>query len=170
MLFVFEVLIVRYCFAPVGIVALLLLERFAPCVGLGTLSQEGAQGSCDDKWIDSAVETAITPGLEPAQEEHDFRDFEVMKILDDDLCQLLERTPLEFLAAATILRQVVELWREPCLSRLPTIGSIDLSQRREVGEEAFADVGGDSALGVRVEGDQELLTGAVGLDNLLTHF
>ncbi len=169
MLFVFEVFIVRYCFAPVGIVALLLLERFAPCVGLGTLSQEGAQGSDDDKRVNGAIEVAVTPSLEPAKEEHDFRDFEVVEILGDDFCQLLERTPLKFLTATAVLRQVVELRCEPCLSRLPTIGSIDLSQRREVREEAFADVGGDSALDVRVEGYQELFTGAVGLDNLLTH-
>ena len=99
-----EVLLVGY-----GVTAFFLflggvLAALVAVDGVGPLAEEFAQGGCDDKRVNASVEPAVSSRLEPMEEQHQLRNFQIVEVSRYHACTFLQRLALQLVPASAVLR------------------------------------------------------------------
>lgn len=110
-------------------IASLFIRFFQLMCGQRTVAllyDKSPQSGYDNDWVHVSVEQAVASCLEPTQEKHDLRHFQIAVIANDKLCHLRNLRSGDFLANASELREVCKLIYEPFLGSSASVEQIDV--------------------------------------------
>lgn len=137
-------------FAPL---AFLLLVEADETVAVG---EEVAQCAGDSQWVDGTIELAVQARLEAVEEQHKLGNLQVEVFGGNDIGALFKRPAREFVLAAAVFREVVELWQQPREWHVVAVFSLDGGECGVVAHDALTSVVAYLLLVVGVVLDEEL--------------
>lgn len=88
----------------------------------------------------------VTPRFEVSEEEHQLRDFQIIEVLNDEVCEFLRLIRRYLVLHAAELREIAELIGKPFLRRKTPERRVYLREIRGVPEHARIGVGGEVRL------------------------